>query len=276
MSKKLIGDVVLIGADPEVFIFDSSRKAFTSSIGLIGGTKDDPRPLEDGISVQEDNVLAEFNITPAKTKLEFIKNIQSGLFQLGRILPPSLEIKIATSTFMPSEELLHPKAIEFGCTPDFNAWIDGEMNDKPLTPDDGLRTSGGHAHIGFEPTEFAAELGISKGELAMQIVKFSDLYLGVPSIIMDRDLYRRRLYGKAGCFRMKEYGVEYRTLSSFWLKDVDHIDWAYSQVMRAVESVSTGVVLDKKLGKRIQNIINKSDFADAQALVKEQDLVVIS
>ena len=53
---------ITIGADPELFLRDGD--AITSAIGLIGGDKYEPRLVTLG-AVQEDNVLAEFNIDPA-------------------------------------------------------------------------------------------------------------------------------------------------------------------------------------------------------------------
>jgi hypothetical protein len=40
---------------------------------------------------------------------------------------------------------------------------------------------------------------------------------------------RRELYGKAGAFRPKPYGVEYRVLSNRWLNSEALIRWVYNQ-----------------------------------------------
>jgi len=54
-----------------------------------------------------------------------------------------------------------------------------------------------------------------------------DLYLGVPSVLMDKGELRKQLYGKAGAYRMKPYGVEYRTLSNFWIFSDTTIGWVW-------------------------------------------------
>ncbi len=41
----------------------------------------------------------------------------------------------------------------------------------------------------------------------------------MPAIILDKDKVRTRNYGKPGNFRPKPYGMEYRTLSNFWIND---------------------------------------------------------
>ena len=57
---------VLIGADPEFFLKQNGR--FVSAVGLIGGSKDNPLPIDNlGNAIQEDNVSVEFNIQPSET-----------------------------------------------------------------------------------------------------------------------------------------------------------------------------------------------------------------
>ena len=52
------------------------------------------------------------------------------------------------------------------------------------------------------------------------MVKSMDVLLGAGSCFYDKDRKRRQLYGKAGAFRPKAYGVEYRSLSNAWLSDI--------------------------------------------------------
>jgi len=66
-----------LGSDPEFFITDKQGR-LKSIIGLLGGTKDEPRWIDDfgEFKVQEDNVAAEYNIPPCNSKLEFITAIK--------------------------------------------------------------------------------------------------------------------------------------------------------------------------------------------------------
>ena len=58
-----------IGADPELLLLTATGLP-KSAIGLIGGTKQNPKPFGIG-HVQEDNVMVEFNIPPANNRHEF-------------------------------------------------------------------------------------------------------------------------------------------------------------------------------------------------------------
>ena len=44
----------------------------------------------------------------------------------------------------------------------------------------------------------------------------ADLYIMLPALRHDSSNERRELYGQAGRFRPKPYGIEYRTPSNFW------------------------------------------------------------
>ncbi len=50
-----------------------------------------------------------------------------------------------------------------------------------------------------------------------------DAYLGMPSILWGNNSVRRKLYGKAGAFRFKSYGCEYRTPDNAWLMSRDRM-----------------------------------------------------
>lgn len=275
----LTGNGFTIGADPELFL--TRNGDFKSSCGLIGGTKLYPRNLgsKAGFFIQEDNVAVEFNIPPASTLQEFCDSIDYSIKEVTKLVEPFGVIPeaIASAVFPPTE-LNTPAAQIFGCDPDFNAWKNGRRNPRPRSPNERLRSCGGHIHVGYP-----SDTNIDKH----RAIQLMDFYLGVPSILMDTDTQRRKLYGKAGCYRETEYGFEYRTLSNFWLKDPKLVEWAYTQTIRALNrAVKFGVSTDKgpndftefmerfDLGESIQKCINKSNVNLSHILCTHYDLDV--
>lgn len=272
--KKLI-DNCQLGSDPELFVFDKETQKFKSSIGMIGGGKWNPREMSPGFFAQEDNVLVEFNIPPSTNKNDFIFNIESGKWQIKKLLGDRYDLLAQASAFLPMEELETPEAWEFGCDPDLNAWKGGKINDKPTTPMDGLRSAGGHIHFGFTPNQtLLREIELTVENFNVELIKLCDLYLGVPSILMDLDKDRRKLYGKAGAFRHKPYGTEYRVLSSFWLQKKKYIAWAWNESMRALERAAEGDFIKATIGEEVEYTINSASETSAKALCDQFSLAI--
>jgi len=103
-----------IGADPEMFLVGADGE-FQSSIDLLGGSKDNPRPLPHCM-VQEDNVMAELNINVSRTREQFIENVGLAIRDLEDLVNPyNLSIaKCATATFK-KEKMFDPRCFRFGC-----------------------------------------------------------------------------------------------------------------------------------------------------------------
>lgn len=241
-----------IGCDPEFFIKQHDKHV--SAIGMIGGTKDHPRPLKrKGFAILEDNVSVEFNIAPCHDHESFIESIQYVMTGLKKSLP-EYEFSKESAVVFDEDQLKHPQALEFGCEPDYNAWTKS-INPRPKASDANLRSAGGHVHVGTQ-------------EDPIEVIRAMDLFLGVPSIRMDKGALRRKLYGKAGCFRQKEYGCEYRTLSNFWIFTPELIKWVYDQTEKAINFVEEGNTISEDYGRAIQDCINNSN-EDAYAFLAE-------
>ncbi len=250
----------LLGSDPEVFVYAEDFKAIFPVLDLLGGTKKEPKPLAvPGFFVQEDNVLAEYNIPPSKTKEEFVANIHTGLELLEKALPQGFKPIVQSSYRFNQDLLIDPRAMVFGCDPDFNAWTREENEPPDVLSDPTLRSSGGHVILGYDNPH---------PETNATIVKFFDAYLGIPSVILDRDTNRRKLYGKAGAYRDKDFGVEYRTLSSFWIQNKNYTAWVWNQVMEAVKKFNSGDESIISHDKYIINTINTASVKNAEKFVE--------
>ena len=258
-----------LGCDPEMFLADLNG-GLKASCGLIGGSKEHPQPLTalgEGFAVQEDNVAIEFNIPPAPTMREFVESITKTIKVLNDGVNASYGFTLdrRSAAYFPKEELTSEAALVFGCDPDFNAWS-GEVNPKPKAADETLRSCGGHIHVGYD---------ISVVE-PKTLIKYMDLFLGVPSILMDEGTLRKELYGKAGAYRPKSYGAEYRTLSNFWIHHPKLIEWAWKQTAVALEKARSNTLKIDAYRNDIESAINKNDKNAAWTMVKELGLEVVS
>lgn len=252
-----------IGADPETFLFDAVANKYISSVGLIGGSKDVPRPIdEEGNAVQEDNVTVEFNTPPCKTAAEFKKHIKFNLDWIRtRAAELGLTVAIKPSARFDDDQLQTEAAQEFGCLPDYNAWTGGRQNPRPKAEDSNLRSCGGHIHI-------ANDHGLD----ILEIIKAMDLFVGCLMLEFDEDKGRRELYGKAGAFRKKSYGVEYRTASNAWIESDERIQWVWDQTDKALDFVMRGNSFTFDQAQMIQDCINNSDMNLLDQLKKEFNL----
>jgi len=262
---------ITLGTDPEFFTVDSQSNQISSVAGKLGCDKWNKRVLAPDVRLQEDNVLAEIDVNAHQTFEAFDENIARGI-QLcddvvkaaGNVIIPNVSSHIYT----PGElNTFHPSVFEFGCEPDFNA-LTGAMNPKPQAADPGLRTAGGHIHIGYHHLpQFEGENPLQRQQI---IGVMCDYFLGMPSLMMDNDDRRRELYGKAGSCRFKDYGIEYRTLSNFWLFSQKTRRWAWDQMNRAFAVMNSGEwesIIQLVTPEEVQRVINENDKAMAERYI---------
>lgn len=259
----------LLGSDPEFFLVEAQSKLIIPAIGLVGGTKQSPLKITENTSIQEDNVMLEINTRPADSEESFLKSITDAFSDVNTHLGTDFTFEIKSSHVFEPYMLQTPQALTFGCDPDYNAYT-RKANEAP-NPElvQGLRTCSGHLHIGYDnPTP----------EFNFTLIKNMDLYLGIPSLLLDSDKDRRKLYGAAGALRHKPYGVEYRSLSSFWLRSEELIRWAYQQTKRAVEEtekmMAEGRVINEELSSLIRATINSHDEKAAKKIIADHKLAV--
>lgn len=253
---------ITIGADPELFIVNEKTGKVVSSVGLIPGVKGDPYVGDDmpaGFGLETDNILAEFNIPPVKDKQSFINNIEYMKEYVNKFVKekdPNLGILCKASMSVPRKELQSDQAKEFGCMPDYNAYTE-DVNPKPKNAGKTTtRSAGFHIHIGY------ANHNIDE---SLKLVKYLDAYLGVPSVLLDDDVKRRTLYGKAGCFRLTPYGVEYRSLSSTLMEDSISLNFVWEQITKAILACNHNIPLPN--AEDVQRAINNSDVELAKELI---------
>lgn len=258
---------VTIGSDPELFIYDSKKKKVISAVGLLPGTKENPYVDEEfprsGFGLQTDNILGEFNIPPAMNMDDFVSSIE---YMKGYIrkkvkeINPDYDIKCCGSQKVCKDQLQTDQAKLFGCDPDYNVYTE-KQNEVGSAKDTNLRSAGCHFHIGYEKPNI---------ETSLQMLKYIDAYVGVPSVLKDPDVERRQLYGRAGCFRLQPWGFEYRVLSSYFISSTEIIKWVYNQLQKAIGEYSYCGPLPKE--SFVVETINNSNKLAAKILSAQYNM----
>ena len=249
---------ILVGSDPEIFVKKNGQ--FICAHDLIPGTKEKPHKVDKG-AVQVDGFALEFNIDPAKDVAEFILNHNTVMGILAKMVPEYELAPVPVADF--TREYMDACPAEakiLGCDPDFDAYT-GLANEKPQA-DLPMRTASGHVHIGWGS-------GMENHhDHARAVALQMDFMLGLPSLFYDEDTRRRSMYGKAGCYRLKPYGMEYRTLSNAWLLTEKRMAWVFNQVQEGMKRLFDGDSLYEKYGS-VQEIINTSDKKAAERVIKQ-------
>ena len=252
---------VLVGADPELFMKTMDGEFVSASdsdcFARIPGTKMEPYKVPYG-AVQIDGTALEFNIDPAKTVDEFVGHIREVRRTLTSMVPGYNVVAEPVARFEPNyfKFEIPSSAQELGCNPDFNGWTE-KANPRPDPAGEPMRTAAGHIHIGWGEG-FDVE---DKDHflLCCKVARQLDYYLGMFSLLWDSDNTRRTLYGRAGAFRPKTYGVEYRVLSNKWLNSESLMRWVYNTVQCAMADAFNDNWAEDFYGDIAQHVIDNNE-----------------
>jgi hypothetical protein len=208
-----------IGTDPEFMLTREGK--YKSAIGVVPGSKHKKHKIGN-FYFYYDNVMAECTVPPSKSREEFVDTIRNALHAYSKLVSPH-KLLIQASQEFPKSELQSEEAMRIGCDREACAYALIE----PDPPEDAfragtLRSAGGHIHLGA--TIAQDPFG------CLFTIRMMDLFLGVPSIWLDKDITskrRKELYGLAGRFRKPEHGAEYRASGNFWLASPRLVELIY-------------------------------------------------
>jgi len=257
-----------IGCDPEIFVKKNGKPH--SAYGLVAGTKDQPLKTPRG-AVQVDGMALEFNTDPVSKDdfTGFNRNIVHTMGCLKEYVK-GFSFNIAPVQEFSSEHLNEQpvEALALGCDPDFNAYT---MEENPKPDGDVLfRTGAGHIHVGW-----GADIPVDNKdhfEICAGFVKALDCTVGMYMTYIDREPRRRELYGKAGAFRPKSYGVEYRTPSNLWIKNKNRRELMYTMINKAINNHINGRDATEVTGYEqdfIRNVINTGSWQMAKDICEQ-------
>lgn len=255
-----------LGCDPEVFVAGPDGKV-VSAHTFIPGSKKEPFKVTAG-AIQPDGLSAEFNTDPVDymDAMAFNNNVLTVLRELKKHIPADHKIVYEPTVQFDKEyyDSLPKEVKELGCDPDFCAYSENifEPNPRPVG-DSGMRSGAGHIHIGWGsdiPADNEDHVNICRN-----FIKQLDCYVGLIMTCIDGDVERRKLYGRAGAYRPKSYGVEYRTPSNAWIKTAGRRHLIHWGVRSAISNMKSTVPIYQQMQAGIiQEIINTGD-ADAAA-----------
>lgn len=161
------------------------------------------------------------------------------------------------------EELdsLSPETRILGCNPSMNYY-----GDKPITVDAAVyrkRSAGGHLHLGLTASGLYDPAGST--DHRQKLVPLLDIFVGNTCVLLDRDLgaaERRENYGRAGEYRLPKHGLEYRTLSNFWLRN-----YALLSLVCGLGHIAVSVLRETVNGNDIEqeliNVVNIKNITEA-------------
>lgn len=174
----------------------------------------------------------------------------------------------------------------FGCAPSLNAYKSDKktLNIEDIDPTEyRIRAAGGHIHLG-KNSSTGLDRALTKDYI--KTVELLDIICGNTCVLVDRDplnAERRKVYGRAGEFRLPKHGLEYRTLSNFWLQCAPLLSLAFGLARLAVEINADDnhktlyeEFTSRVKEKNIRDAINNNDFDLAMDNFKRiEDLLIM-
>jgi hypothetical protein len=261
-----------IGTDPEFFIKRKETGKYVNAETMFPGTKDEPHMMNSGAGLQTDNVAVEFASPVASDGVDLVVKLRATFNELFGMIPADMILDTTPSAIFDDDQLQTDHAQLFGCSPSYDAW-ELKENDAPFADKTNMRSIGGHIHVGMVDGDGNDFLDTPYGKV--DTVRTMDAFHGIISVYLDNSkesVNRRTLYGSAGEHRPTSYGVEYRTLSAFWLKSPDLvmlIDSLTQDVLALVSSEKHTEVIDEIGDKNIQSIINEGKVAEAKTVMDD-------
>lgn len=274
---------VIFGCDPEFFFLKDGEVVESASVIVDGKSGDRNIIITDGVQ-------AELNPQPDTCRQSLGLNISRCFKEIQKYLTEdkSLSADFSSLIKLSDKEFdnVSDDSKKFGCGVSYNKGEESKVNVDPLTYRS--RGAGGHIHLGFKRSQWdgTCDENIKKTLTDPKgLIPLLDLLVGNTCVLLDRDkgnAERRKTYGRAGEYRMPDHGIEYRTLSNFWLRNYALMSFVMGLARYAVtiHNQSTRshnyakMFLDKVDMKLIEKAINENDFDLAYKNFKQIEEVI--
>ena len=240
---------ITLGCDPEFF--------FTRNGKVIGSERIVPKDgiLSPGGLTVIDGVQAELHPQQSTCRELLAHNIRACMFHIDQttqgtdIVPDFSQVVEIEKTELDS---LSDENKKFGCSSSMNNHKRGKDKVTTIKADPLKylkRSAGGHIHLGAQQNVYVLEPHGGRQvpnpthailQSPAELVPVLDVLVGNTSVLLDKDpgnKERRKNYGKAGEYRLPDYGIEYRTLSNFWLRGIPLFSFVFGLARQAVNIV---------------------------------------
>lgn len=227
-------------------------------------------PAEGPITVIRDGIQVEINPEPSFCRELLQENIERTFHRLNdEVLSknPDVSVDYSVTVDITKEEMdsLSEKSKTFGCTPSYNLYdtrADVGVKDASKYFS---RSAGGHIHIGGHKNAGESSVSVEFLQNPARIIPVLDLIVGNTCVLVDRDpgnKKRRETYGRAGEYRLPKHGIEYRTLSNFWLRDYALMSMVFGLVRQAILIVWKSNE-EHDYAKELMSMVNIDDVRNA-------------
>lgn len=208
MKKARIENIKL-GCDPEFFIENNDGQIVASEECIPENGVKGSREGFTG-KVIRDGVQVEINPSAQSCRQQLGYCIAASLKALENSLKDGMSVSKKAVIAVPKNYLdsLSPAARALGCAPSQNTHNSIAITETQKSTN--TRSAGGHIHLGIQLKSFDP----------VELVTMLDQFVGNTSVLLDRDpeqKTRRKLYGRAGEYRLPPHGLEYRTPSNYWM-----------------------------------------------------------
>lgn len=272
---------ISIGCDPEFFFTKDGKVVGSEAVIPKNGLQ------SSGGQTVIDGVQAELHPSASMCREILMRNMIECFDQVAATASRmSLKTDFRQVVEIEKEELdkMDDANKKFGCSASMNTHKLGKNKITTVSADPLKylkRSAGGHIHLGapktlpfyighaadgFTPTYREDPNPLFKVLKSPEtLVPVLDVLLGNTAVLLDTDpanRERRKNYGKAGEYRLPDYGLEYRTLSNFWLRGMPLASLVFGLARQAVNICAQSTEKDN-YREELMSLVKMSDIKKA-------------
>ena len=261
------GFVFDFGFDPEFFVEKDNK--LVPSEKLFKGKLLNSQKIEGSNSkLIKDGVAVEINGSPSFCRELLANRINSSFMQNGIRNLYNKGYRITDKSFIKLTKkqmsTLDFDSLNFGCKPSHNVYVGENLSIEQNPEEYPYRAAGGHIHLGYNKSSKTVLNKILQRK--KEFIYLLDLLVGNTSVLIDKDKKnkeRRQTYGRAGEYRDTKYGIEYRTLSNFWLRGYPLFSLMFGLARTAFLITACSNLKRKVHIKELLSLVNQDDVRRA-------------